>query len=246
MNLEMVGVGATAKIYRDGDVAIKLYQNSSLFEVEQEAKLQTLAFETGLLVPEILGVKQMGESQIALEMKYIAGIPLASEEMEQAEIVQQIGMLVKLQCEIHAKDASEFPNQNDRLRMQIKQNSLIDDEMKNQLFAMLEQLDAGATQLCHGDFHPLNVLFDGKEHWVIDWVCATSGNPLADVCRSYILLQQFAPQLAALYLRLFCKETDISSEKILVWLPLIIAARLAEDVDADGREMLLGMLGEIM
>ena len=25
-----------------------------------------------------------------------------------------------------------------------------------------------AANLCHGDFHPLNILYDGSKHWIID------------------------------------------------------------------------------
>lgn len=246
MDLEIVGVGTTAKIYHDGNVAIKLYNHCFVESVEEEARLQAMAAEFGLPVPKIFGVKQMGENQIALEMEYIAGTPLIDKEMDQEKILQKMSVLVKLQCDIHAKSASAFPKLNDRLTMKIKQNSLINDKVKNQILALLEQLNTGATQLCHGDFHPLNILFDGQKHWIIDWVDATAGCPSIDACRTYVLLRQFAPELSEIYLHLFCERSGISQKEILMWLPVIVTARLAEDVDVNGREMLLGILYEII
>jgi len=246
MDLEMIGIGATAKVYRDGDVAIKLYDNSSVFEVEGEAKLQTYAMETGLPVPEIFGVKRVDTNQVVLEMVCVAGIPLLNEEMGQEEILKQLRILVKLQCDIHAKDAQMLPKQKDRLTKKINQNPDLEDEIKNQIFTLLDKLDDGTLQLCHGDFHPLNVLFDGKKHWIIDWVDATAGNPLADACRTYILLKQFATQLSVVYLSCFCEEVGVSSEAILAWLPIIIAARLSEDMDDNARKMLMNLLQDAL
>ena len=40
---------------------------------------------------------------------------------------------------------------------------------KEKLLALLRRLDDGARQICHGDFHPRNILLDGKKHWIIDW-----------------------------------------------------------------------------
>jgi Phosphotransferase enzyme family len=44
-------------------------------------------------------------------------------------------------------------------------------------------------RLCHGDFHPLNVLGEASQPFVIDWPDACRGDPTGDVCRSYLLLK---------------------------------------------------------
>lgn len=51
-------------------------------------------------------------------------------------------------------------------------------EVKNELLTLRSQLDDKSEKLCHGDFHPLNVLYDGHKHSMIDWVDAIAGNPL--------------------------------------------------------------------
>jgi len=45
--------------------------------------------------------------------------------------------------------------------------------------AALRELPDGEA-LCHGDFHPRNVIVDGDELTIIDWVDASSGPPAAD------------------------------------------------------------------
>src|SRR5262249_32610054 len=54
--------------------------------------------------------------------------------------------------------------------------------------AMLEALPDG-DRLCHGDFHPANVLVGRNGPAVIDWTGATRGDPAADLARTRLLLQ---------------------------------------------------------
>ena len=65
-NLEIVGEGATTKIYRDGEKAIKLYVDAPPNEAENEAKLQIFATRAGLPVPAVFGVKNVCSSPSVL------------------------------------------------------------------------------------------------------------------------------------------------------------------------------------
>ena len=50
------------------------------------------------------------------------------------------------------------------------------------------ELVAGHT-LCHGDFHPYNLLLVKEDVYVIDWMDASIGNPLMDVARTFLLIR---------------------------------------------------------
>ena len=45
----------------------------------------------------------------------------------------------------------------------------------------------GPAVVCHGDFHPLNVMVDGTRASVIDWTDAGLGPREADVSRTFLL-----------------------------------------------------------
>ena len=45
----------------------------------------------------------------------------------------------------------------------IKQTPHISKPRKSQLLILLEQLNFDSINLCHGDFHPLNILYDESE-----------------------------------------------------------------------------------
>ena len=177
-------------------------------------------------------------------MEYIAGDPIMREKMEKDEQLKAISTLVKLQCRVHAITADELPNQADRLTWKINHNDYIELAVKNKLISRLCDLNIGSKNLCHGDFHPLNVLFDGNKYWIIDWVDATMGNPLADACRTYLIFGQILTRLAGTYLRLFCEETNIEKEAVLEWLPVIAGARLSEKMDDKARAMMLSIISE--
>src|SRR5437588_451136 len=57
---------------------------------------------------------------------------------------------------------------------------------------VLEGLPAG-DRLCHGDFHPGNLMGTWEAPVVIDWGNASRGEPLADVARTEFLHRLAAP-----------------------------------------------------
>jgi aminoglycoside phosphotransferase (APT) family kinase protein len=78
--------------------------------------------------------------------------------------------------------------QKDRLRRQILQAPLLSQRTRRAALGILEELPGGEC-LCHGDFHPGNVMLDGSRELVIDWHDASCGNPAADVARTWLLLR---------------------------------------------------------
>ena len=244
LNLEVIGEGATTKVYRDGETAIKLYTNVSYEAIEHEAKLQTFAVTAGLPAPAIFGIRKLDENAVVLNMAYIDGKPLIHGEMTKDDRRLAIDMLVKLQCMVHKVNANGLPKQKDVFAWKIEHTPHFGKVIKNKALALLSRLDTGTLNLCHGDFHLLNILYDGHKHWIIDWVDATAGNPLADVCRSYIIFKQYLNRLSGIYLRAFCKEAGVSQEDVLAWLPVVAAARLNENMDDKMRAVLLDIVNE--
>lgn len=156
-------------------------------------------------------------------------------------------------AEIHAAmhsaplaGAGDLPRQRERLAKKIHRAALLSDTLKARAAAALNNLPEGAA-LCHGDFHPLNIILStspptgGK---VIDWMDAAVGNPLADVGRSVLLISMFIQSaqnrgvfkrmvlntFLSTYLRRYCALTNARREDIMAWLPVLAAARLDEDI----------------
>jgi aminoglycoside phosphotransferase (APT) family kinase protein len=114
---------------------------------------------------------------------------------------------------------------------------LLDEPLKQILLDRLADMPDG-DRLCHGDFHPINVLGQNSRPIVIDWPDACCGDPAADVCRSYLLLKLHAQDIAESYLDAYCGISNMPRANILDWLPFVAAARLAEDVPDDWPRLL--------
>lgn len=108
-------------------------------------------------------------------------------KMDKDERREAIATLVRLQCAVHSVNASDLPKQADSLTWKIENNPYLNKEAKDTVLVLLWRLDRGQICLCHGDFHPLNILFDGN----IDWVDAACGDPLTDACRTYLIFRQY-------------------------------------------------------
>jgi len=242
LNLEIIGQGATTTVYRDGNKAVKLYINAPLNEVENEANRQQFAVDAGLPVPAVIGIRRLNDDAVALDMEYINGKPLMQIKMDKDERNNAISTLVKLQCKVHKVAADGEPKLVDKLTHRIKHATHLSEAEKNRLLTLSKRLNTGSGNLCHGDFHPLNILYDGNKHWIIDWVDSTAGNPLADACRTYLIFKQFITRQAGVYLKLFCKEAKVKPEDVLVWLPVVVAAKLDEKMDDKSRAWLLDII----
>ncbi len=117
--LELIGRGATTKIYRDGDRAYKLYEDAPEGEAENEFIRHRFAWSAGLPVPEIYAVHQINEHLTAVEMACIDGEVLLHPDMDPGLFGSALETLVSLQRKIHQTSAEGFPLQSDRLAMRI-------------------------------------------------------------------------------------------------------------------------------
>ena len=242
LNLEVIGQGNTTKVYREGAKAIKLYENTSPDRVNDEAERQRFAYNMGLPVPAVYSIRNISDNAVALEMAYVDGQPLFQPGMDKEARKQALLTLVTLQCQVHQIHASGLPKLSDCLMWKIETSKHLNNEYKSALLSLNNRLRNDADNLCHGDFHPLNILFDGTKSWIIDWVDATAGNPLADACRTYIIIKQFLSRSAGIYLKMYCQVANQAQADVLAWQPIIAAARLNENMDDQSRAWLLALV----
>jgi thiamine kinase-like enzyme len=116
-----------------------------------------------------------------------------------------------------------------QLAANISQAKMLGETRQRSLLNGLAALPDG-DRLCHYDFHPLNILGPLGREVLIDWPNASQGDPAADICRSYVLIRAFAPDMASAYVDAHVAVSSDSRAKILGWLPFVAAARLTEGV----------------
>jgi aminoglycoside phosphotransferase (APT) family kinase protein len=241
----LVGSGKEAEVFEYGDSVLKLYRRpegkGSAF---REAGLLAAVERFGLPTPAVERVGRFGD-RWGLVMSRAAGTPLAGQlaagTLAPSAVIAE---MVALQAAIHASAAPGLPSLKARLRSNIGRAPGLADERRRQLLAGLESLPDG-DRLCHGDFHPWNIIGQPGTTTVVDWLDAGAGPPAADACRSYLLMLPSAPALAAAYLDAYTEAAGLTRDAILAWLPCVAAARLAEGVP-DETEALIAMAnGEV-
>ena len=243
-----------SRVYRDKNRLIKVYQSASYEYVEQAYSRQKFAYDAGLPVPAVFGIKKIGERETALEMEYLEGKPLlCMYEGKGGEMLDKaMRAMVKLQCQMNAVDASGLPDLTDMYKSEITATPYLSARLKETLLNYMKSLDKGKTNLCHGDINPCNIMYNGDKYWIIDWEDAGKGDPAADACMQYFYsmrwgaksegrsyeqylrlfcqngedyIQQFCRGGEG-YLHLFCEESGIARREVLAWLPVIAGVQV--------------------
>ena len=241
MKLEtVVAKRAEKTVYRDGDMAIKLFEKSfSKANVLNEALNQARVEETGLNIPKINEVCKI-DGKWAIVSDFIEGETLASlMEKNPGKEDEYLELFVNLQISIQSKTAPLLNKLKDKMHRKISETTL-DATTRYELHMRLDAMPTH-TKVCHGDYNPSNIIIsnDGIP-FVLDWSHATQGNASADVARTYLLFKlEKKDALAEKYIRLFCKKTDTARQYVDQWLPIVAASQSVKG-KAEEREFLLG------
>lgn len=218
----------TAKVYKEGDLAVKVFKKDyPVAEVLNEALNTARVQETGLNIPKLIEISKIDE-QWAISSEFIEGKTLAQlikENPDKAE--EYIDMMVDLQIEINGKRCPMLNRMKEKLTRQIQSVEEINEMTKYELLTRLESMPKH-VKLCHGDFNPSNIIVCGDKVYILDWVHATQGNASADVARTYLLLSLQHPEYAEMYFDKFCQKTNTEKRYIQKWLPIVAAAQLTK------------------
>ena len=253
-----IAIGRTAEVYawQEGQV-LKVFRDwVSINTINHELRISRLVQATGLPVPAVLGdvVEVDGRRGICYER--VEGVSMlvliASHPLTMAKNMRLLG---KLHAEMHSRQETALPSQRQILQEKIRTAEPLPDDLKQAALQRLNKLPGG-DRVCHGDFHPGNVLVTSKGPVVIDWIDSSSGNPLADVARTLVLVSAASVPLNTFfgwYLKFFRKiflsaymhgynQTSLFyQEQLKAWIPVVAAARLNEEISSEN-EHLLGIV----
>ena len=234
----LLAAGNVAEVFERGSRAVKLYRAEAAKRVVfHEAAIHATVEALGLPVPAIFSVKQMGE-RWGIVFERICQPSFAERMREDPAIVSRyLEILARLHTRIHAHPAAQFGSLKVRLSKNIALANVLGRPRTQTLLRGLADMPDG-DRLCHGDFHPMNVLGEPTRPIIIDWPDATRGDPAADVCRSYLLMKLHAEDLAEPYIDAYCHVSGVTRQAVFAWLSYVAAARLAEDVECEADRLL--------
>lgn len=224
-----LGAGKRAEVFEHGFDVIKLYKPGESREAaDREAAILAAVAPLGLPVPAVMGVEEI-DGRWGLVMTRATGAPWAEAAIQAEATAAYLEAMVALHARIHKRPAAPLVGQKRKLAANIDRAPMLGTARTRRLLDALAALPEG-DRLCHGDFHPYNILGVLERPTVIDWLDATCGDPAADACRSFVLMGRAAPAFAAAYIEAYARATDVAMTAIEAWLPVVAAARLAENV----------------
>ena len=263
---ELIGQGRTAEVYAWGEGRIlKLYQSwMPAYVVEREYQITRAVYAAGAPAPAVDALVE-SEGRYGIVFERIAGVSLLVELQKKPwRMLTYARLMGELHAQMHACHApAELPAQRQRIEFGIDGAEGLADADKQAVRRCLERLPDGES-LCHGDFHPDNILMSPRGPIIIDWLTGTRGDPLADVARTALLLHTGglppgtpAPVrmlinlsrtwLYASYLHRYRQLRPARRQEIDRWRLPIFAARL-EEVKAypQEKQLLLGKLKSML
>ena len=179
----------------------------------------------------------------------LAGVSMFNTIIARPWTIIQFGRLMaEMHAAMHAiQSPSDLPDQRDRLKGAIERAQSLPDDLRRKTLGILETLPDG-DRLCHGDFHPDNVLMTPRGPIIIDWMTATRGDPIGDVARTLLLMTVGEPPTSTLirlltrllrgwmrsaYLKRYFELRPEGRERLDKWRVVAYAARLAEDIKGE-------------
>ncbi len=168
--------------------------------------------------------------------------------------------LAKAHLAVHGVHApADLPDLRQVLAARID-DAALPPQLRDIALRVLDGLPSG-DRLCHGDFHPGNVLVAPDRVSVIDWAGAARGVPEADHARTLLLLRWADPLpgtplisralmaagrsvFAHGYARAYTGGSHRPLQLVDSWLTVHVAARLSEGIEVE-RPTLIAFLDRV-
>lgn len=239
--------GRTADIYAwETGYVLKLFRGGfDLEDIKYEAHLAQIVHASGLPVPRVGDIVHLNERYGLIYARVHGPSMLEALQQRPWQFFYYARRLAMCHAQLHAQVAEEIklPPQRQRLETKIRHALALPPPLQATILSALSTLPGG-NRICHGDFHPGNILLTKQGDVIIDWIDATLGNPLADVARSTLLLlgagvgdhqasnfhKVFIRLFQTIYLHHYFSRCPGGRSEYQRWLPIVAAARLSEDI----------------
>ncbi len=253
---QLLGYGRTAEIFLWGlwgdSRIVKIFREDwPLHLVEEEARIGKAVHETGLPVPGVEGILELDGRRGIVYERVDGRTMLEQFSGKPWTILRLIRVFTGLHTAMHQHSIPGLPSQRERLAERIQDASMLSPEIREAAMGILEK-SPDDEMLCHGDFHPDQIIMSPRGPVIIDWATATHGNPIADVATTSLLLRLAAPApgrisslLASVrafvqwrYVKGYSNKTHVPKETLDSWALPIAVARLSEGIQEERQGLL--------
>jgi aminoglycoside phosphotransferase (APT) family kinase protein len=255
--LRKIAEGREAEIFEweDGTVLRLMRDSYGMESVEQQARALKAAHDAGVAVPTPGGLTII-DGRHGLIMERLDGVDLLTLIERQPWQIWSAGITTGgLQAEMHEVVAPEgLPIMKDGIKRSIESSDRVPSELVKLALDILADLPDG-DRLCHGDFHPGNIMKVADRHVIIDWSNVSKGEPAADYARSQLMLHLGEPPpgtpawvrklagigsriLLSAYRRGYRAHSAVDEELVRRWEAPVMAHRLTEGIEEERPKLL--------
>lgn len=243
MPKELIARGRTAEVYvwETGKIVKVYLPEFSAEDAKYEAQIAKVVQESGIACPHFFEQIEI-EGRSGLVYERINGVTMGELALKAPWRIPALAQrMAFLHWQMHQLviDA-KLPIQRQRITHRIEHSEILNSTLKSRLLNAYAQLP-DENRLCHGDFHPGNILSTSTKDLAIDWIDVSTGHPMADVARSSILLLGMAAttpnQFIKLAIRWFHRhylsayfQSGGNPALYRAFIPPVAAARLQEGI----------------
>lgn len=188
--LKLLASGGEANIYEiDAHKVLRVIYKKESNNKNTEENVYPLLEKNRIHVPQIYEYLTINDQKAQL-MERINGKSLLGEWIrhpfaEKKQMHEFAGMHAEILRIMGGKD---IPSLQDTLHYFVTNRQVnLCKEVRDKIMLLFDRLPAG-DNLCHGDFHPGNILVSGETKTIIDWSGVHTGNPISDVAHTYLLM----------------------------------------------------------
>jgi aminoglycoside phosphotransferase (APT) family kinase protein len=200
---ELVGKGFCSDIYGWGrGRVLKLFHDWVTHErAEHEFEVTQAIHAAGLPVHDAYELLEI-EGRWGIVFEWVDGVSLLDYiQARPWRLLDAMQQLAELHAEVHRCTAPDWlPSLRERVAAGIDASDSSEAEKQAARDRLASLPDGNA--LCHGDFHPGNVMLTSRGPVVIDWDSASRGAPIGDVaCTVQLMRIAYLPPWTPGYIR---------------------------------------------
>ncbi len=188
--MEKIGKGRTAEVYnyKNNKVLKLFYSSSNDKDIEYEYLITKNISGITRLAPQVYDVVSI-KDRVGIVYEKMNGETLSDYLSKNFKNVRKIiREFVQTQKILNNINPENFPSHTDKLKQKIMISNLLSDSEKETIIKYLQIINN--NEICHGDYHPDNVLVDQNYNFrVVDWANTFISNKYIDIARTYYLIK---------------------------------------------------------
>lgn len=234
---KLIGIGNTANVFEweDHKILKLFHQDYPLDAIEKEYKNALVIRDMKFLKPKVYELISYGD-RWGIVYDKIEGETLLEWLIKSGDLHKCVSLLSGLHKEILQNETREVQNYKYFLKQHIPYD--LSRDKRKEVLARIDRLPDGFT-LCHGDFHPGNILVSDGKAYIIDFMNICYGSRIYDIARTVFLIEytsipeemesrdmiiQFRKELTDLYLM----QMKVTRDMISDYIDIIRVARNGE------------------